>query len=305
MIRWVLPGFYSFRLVNQTLLQAMKIYPEKFRKDQMIAAIYDCFPAVIWNGGRTISGLPDHMKSQEVITSWDNYLNIPLRLTYTNCCLEEPDFFDSFSNWITATLAARPNTEILINDYRLMEYLQETYPNVFSYILSTTKGLDIPELKGQITTGKWKLVVMDYQDNDILLNPKMSKHFLFSDEEKPYIEILVNEVCDPKCEYRKSHYQTISRQVKSGEKCINQCRHPIVGSTFLYALENYSTCLTLEQVYTLHYQQGYQWFKIAGRGNSELDLIEAYVYYLVNEADRDFIRYLLIRKNLEEILRNE
>lgn len=306
MINWVLPGFYLFAGVNTLLIQAMDVYPERFKKGQQIAAIYDCFPGVKWNGGRTVPGLPSMQVVRTSAERIRRYTDIPMRLTYTNCCLDQQDLYDEYANEVTDYMAGM-NAEILINDMKLRNHIDEVWPNTFPYILSTTLWYDIHKLKGYINSGEWKLVVTDYRDNLLMLREdEMGEEDRFTDEEKPFVEILVNETCNPQCEYRKAHYEQISREAKKHNMSINQCHYGITGSPFLYAIEHYDTCLTSEQVIQLSIK-GYSWFKIAGRGMSELDLIEAYVHYLVNDDvnDKNFIRYLLTRQSLGEICQNE
>ena len=58
-IYWHLPGFCSFRLLNQLIINLMRDYPEKFRENYQIGSVYGTFPGAIWNGGRAVIGKKD------------------------------------------------------------------------------------------------------------------------------------------------------------------------------------------------------------------------------------------------------
>jgi hypothetical protein len=51
---------------------------------------------------------------------------------------------------------------------------------------------------------KYYLVVLDYRKN-------IDKDFLMSLPNKDKYEILINAYCDPSCEFRKNHYDLLSK----------------------------------------------------------------------------------------------
>ena len=88
-------------------------------------------------------------------------------------------------------------------------------------------------------------------------------------ELEPYagrIEILVNEVCVPGCPKREEHYRQQFEQCKSRPAFIS---NEEIGS---------------------YIDRGFVNFKIAGRGMPVDYVKESYLYFLVKDEERDFIR---------------
>jgi collagenase-like PrtC family protease len=175
--------------------------------------------------------------------------------------------------------------EVLVNSECLESYLCDKYPN-FKYIMSTTKcerNLDaINE-----ACKKYHLVVPDYRDN-------IDDEFMQSLELKDKIEILINPYCNPCCQRRAEHYRGLSQQQLefNNVPCmICSDEH----NSFLEALNMYPTVLKTGDITRL-IDMGFTNFKIEGRTNHNVDVIESYVYYMVKPEFKDEVRCKLIKK---------
>ena len=98
-VYWHLPGFGSFRLFYQVLMNLMKDYPDKFRDGYKIGSVYGTFPGAIWNGGRAVYGLAGKNEIEKTLKLY-NDRKVPVRFTWTNCLLEEKHVYDTYCNLI-------------------------------------------------------------------------------------------------------------------------------------------------------------------------------------------------------------
>lgn len=279
-VYWHLPGFCYFRLLNQMIINMMKDYPDKFRDGYKIGSAYGTFPGAIWNGGRAVFGLTNKQDIQAVLNIY-NSRGIPVRFTWTNALIEEKHVNDTYCNLIMS-LANNGMNQVLVNSPVLEEYLKKEYPN-FEYISSTTKRItDANGLKEELEKDYY-LVVLDYDLNH--------------DEEalktlEPYanrVEILVNEVCYPGCPKRTEHYLQQSKMqlefdVNTGFPCPN-----ITTKRSFEECMKRPAFISNEQIGD-YIEKGYVNFKIVGRGLPMEYVKESYLYYLVKDEERDFIR---------------
>ena len=150
-------------------------------------------------------------------------------------------------------------------------------------ISSTTKritGVDgvLEELQKD-----YYLVVLDYDLNHdeaalSRLEPYASR-----------LELLVNEVCFPGCPRRTEHYLQQSRlqleyDVTTGFPCPNNTRE----RTFAECMER-PAFISNEEI-AGYIDRGYVNFKIVGRGMPQEFVMESYLYFLVKDEERAFIR---------------
>lgn len=300
-IKWVLPGFCRFKSLNFSLINMLQQHPERFNDGTDIAAVYDSFPNQLWNGGRVYISDREWSKHDimDVISEW-KYTGVPIRMTYTNSQLKEHHLYSDYDLMITQAVADIGGNEILVNDPMLEDFIREKFPTLNRIISSTTRGNDIDATLREIESGKYMLVVLDYKynsDMNLLVNEIPEGH-------RNRIELLVNEVCHPDCLSRKDHYKYISQCQLEHKNSDFKCRHPYQSaSSFLYAKDHYPTFIKVDDVKFLA-DNGYVYFKIGGRGLSELDLVEAYVYYMVKPEFQDIARYELIQWNIIEIAKN-
>lgn len=279
-VYWHLPGLCNFRLLNQILLNLMKDYPSKFKEGYKIGSVYGTFPGAIWNGGRAVFGTAFKGDIDKIIKMY-NSRGVPVRFTWTNSLLEEKHNQDTFCNMIMQ-LADNGKNQVLVNRPSLEEYIRREYPN-YPVISSTTKRIVSPEeLKAELEKD-YHLVVLDY---DLNHNEEVLKAF------EPYadrIEILVNEICTPNCPKRAEHYRAESlSQLTFDRETMFQCPHQNAKRGFSECQKRPSF-ISNEEIDS-YIERGYVNFKIAGRGLSQEFLMDSYLYFLVKEEQRDFIK---------------
>ena len=279
-IYWHLPGMTVYFYLNQVVIKMMKEHPEKFREGYRIGSVYGTFPGAIWNGGRAVFGLTPRSNMDKIIKTY-NAFDVPVRFTWTNSLLEEKHLNDTYCNLIME-LADNDMNQVLCNSEILEKYLREKYPT-FRYLSSTTKRITDPDaLKAELEKDYF-LVVLDYDLNH-------DKKTL--DAIKPYadkIEILVDEVCFPNCKKRLNHYEDESRMQLNFDvattpyDCPNYKKKPEFEDC--KKRPHFIDCDEIAK----HAEDGFVNFKLVGRGLPMDMVIESYVYYLANEADRDFV----------------
>lgn len=279
-VYWHLPGFYTCRLLNQVILNMMKDYPEAFREGYRIGSVYGTFPGAIWNGGRTIMGIIDQAEMKSVLEQY-NSRGVPVRFTWTNSVLEEKHVYDTYCNLIMR-LADNGLNQALVNSSVLEDYIRREYPG-YKLISSTTKRLTKPnELQTEMEKDYY-LVVLDYDLNhnaNVLrsLEPHAGK-----------VEILVNEICVPDCKLRTQHYLHQSRRQLDYDMS-----HPFVcpnrtGEAGFQDCMKRPAFFSNEQIEE-YIDRGFVNYKIVGRGMPMEFVKDSYLYFLVKEEQRDFIR---------------
>lgn len=265
----------------------MEEFPDKFRDGYKIGSVYGSFPGAIWNGGRAVFGVTDKRQMQTIIKTY-NDLKVPVRFTWTNSMLEEKHVHDTYCNLIM-DIADNGMNQVLVNREVLENYLREKYPN-YRYISSTTKRIVTLEgLKDELKKDYF-MCVLDYDlnhDEEILklLEPEAGR-----------VEILVDEICSSHCARRTAHYSDESLKQLSFEKgkpfpCNNRAQKP----TFSECMKR-DAFISNEEI-GLYIDRGYVNYKIVGRGLPIEMVKESYLYYLVKDEHREFIR-----NRLEKIL---
>lgn len=279
-IYWHLPGLCYFRLMNQVLINLMNKYPESFRDGYKIGSVYGTFPGAIWNGGRTVFGITSKGDIEKIITAY-NSKGVPARFTWTNSLLEEKHLTDTYCNLIMK-MADNGMNQVLVNRDVLENYIRSEYPG-FKIISSTTKRmLDIETLNEEIEKDYF-LVVLDYDLNhneEVLsaLQPHADK-----------VEILVNEICFPECKMRQEHYRNQSQaQLEFDPNLPFKCPNNSKPRVFAECMKR-PAFISNEEI-EKYIDRGYVNFKIVGRGLSADFVKDSYMYFLVKDEKRDFIR---------------
>ena len=279
-VYWHLPGFGSFRLFYQVLMNLMKDYPDKFRDGYKIGSVYGTFPGAIWNGGRAVYGLAGKNEIEKTLKLY-NDRKVPVRFTWTNCLLEEKHVYDTYGNLIMK-MADNGLNQVLVNAPVLEEYIRKEYPD-FPVISSTTKRITTLEgIKAELEKD-YDLVVLDYDlnhDEEVLksLEPMADK-----------IEILVDEVCFPGCPKRAEHYRQQSQMqlefdVNTGFPCPNHTQK-----------RGFEECMSRPSFISKeeiqgYIDRGYVNFKLVGRGLPMEYVKDSVIYYMVKDEAQDFIR---------------
>lgn len=173
--------------------------------------------------------------------------------------------------------------QVLVNRPVLEDYLREKYPN-FGYISSTTKRLtNVEDIKAELDKD-YELVVLDYDlnhDESVLkeLEPVADR-----------IEILVDEICFPNCPKRKEHYADESRmQLEYSVGTSFDCPNKHSEKRSFEECKTRPAFISNEDIGS-YIDRGYVNFKIVGRGLPPNMVKESYLYYLVKDESREFIR---------------
>ncbi len=279
-VYWHLPGFVYFRVLNQIFINLMKDFPDKFRDGYKIGSVYGTFPGAIWNGGRVVFGITSKRDMSAVLNMY-NSNGIPVRFTWTNSVLEEKHLQDTYCNLIMK-LADNGMNQVLVNTPVLEEYLRKEYPN-FKRISSTTKRIvDLATLQEELDKDYY-LVVLDYDmnhDGGVLeaIKPHADR-----------VEILVNEVCYPGCPKRTEHYRQQSQlQLEYDPYTTFPCPNQSKPRSFAECMER-PAFISNEQIGD-YIEKGFVNFKIAGRGMPLEYAKDSYLYFLVKDEYRDFIK---------------
>lgn len=279
-----IPGIVDMMDLNSMLIERMQKYPDHYRDNVVIGSVFGCFPSSRWNGGRFCGGYIDKVFIPRTFR-YLNDLGVPVRLTWTNPTLDEEDLNDKMCNYITACGENGVN-EVLVSTDFMEEFIRKEY-QLYPIVSSTTKRLDnIDSLNAELEKD-YHMVVMDYDFNN--------KWDLLEQVTKPEkCEILVNPVCNPKCPYRKAHYEFIGRRQKDpslkdeGIEANCQAMHHMHHET-----KQLANFVTADDIYNKYVPAGFQHFKIEGRMANPMKVALWYVYYLVKpeyaEMERDYM----------------
>lgn len=279
-IYWHLPGLCYFRYLNQITINLMKDYPDKFKEGYKIGSVYGTIPGAIWNGGRAVFGLIQKDDIEKIIATY-NKMGIPARFTWTNTLLEEKHLYDTYCNLIM-DVANNGFNQVLVNRPVLEEYIRKNYPK-YKIISSTTKRmLDVDNICKELEKD-YELVVLDYdlnRDEEIL--KKIESH-------AGRIEILVNEICYPNCPKRAEHYDDESRmQLEYSARTEFRCTNKSTKPSFAESMKR-PAFISNEEIES-YIDRGFKNFKIVGRGLPLEFVMESYLYFLVKEEEREFIK---------------
>ena len=289
MITFYLPDFYDFFRLNTALIQYHRDYPEKFHKDIKFGAIYGCFPNQIWNGGRYCGGTSADISNIEETIKAIKALGVPVRFTYTNSLVREEHLNDKHCNFVT-DCGHNGMNEILVNSPLLEEYLRKKYPN-YKFISSATRCIrDIDKLNELIDSNKYSLVLGDYRDN-------FNIDYLNKINNKDKVEILINPVCKLDCKLREAHYLHISQKQIGDEITVPDPECECERFAF-HELLTKDSIIKVDDVYGKYYNMGFKHFKLEGRNNFFIDVIDSYMYYLVKPEYQNEIRNFLVKSFL-------
>ncbi|MBQ6025393.1 MAG: hypothetical protein IJL20_07295 [Lachnospiraceae bacterium] len=285
-IYWHIPGLCYFGLINQVLLDTMRRYPSHFRDGYKIASCYGSFPGAIWNGGRNLfDGFSSKADVERIIAAY-NKQGVPARFTWTNVLLEEKHIYDSYCNMIMR-VGDNGMNQVLVNRPVLEEYIRKEYPR-YKVLSSTTKRLLNADAILEEVKKDYFLVVLDYDlnHNESVIN----KLLPVADK----IEILVNETCHPGCARRANHYVEISKhQLEFDNRIQFPCSDPTPDKWNFERVKKLPTFMSNEDI-AKYIDMGYRNFKIVGRSGPKQYIIDSYLYFLVKDESRDFIRNILM-----------
>lgn len=269
--------------LNYKLFSLMRDNPYKFYDDIKITSVYGSYPTIL-NGGRPIKGdfeIKEVKKHIKIL----NELGIKARWTFTNLLVDEQSLLDPVAN---AILKYTEQYQTIKNDVNvasplLKSYIENNYPNL-NTVWSTTLCLKEPEIINEYS--KENIVVVDYTINNDF---KKIDQLLY----KNNIEILVNEACKSNCLVRKKHYLAISEyNMLKCDECM-QCIYPAHWN-YYRSCTNKEHYVDINNIRHNYLKRGINKFKINGRSQIELNVVESYVNYFVKPEYRDEIRFDLL-----------
>lgn len=281
MIKLSLPGFYVHFKFVKMFLAFYNEHPEYFYKDRIIDSFYDADPNVLWRGGRT-PRINEYISMDEILNEFNQYPNIKLRHTFTNCMLTEQLINDYFCNSFVENFI-RPQDEVILNNPLLIKHFKTNYPQI-PIIYSTTLGITDISRINEIT--EKNIYVLNYNYNN-------DNKYIQQLKNKKNVEILCAEPCVINCPYRYKHYQLISEDVLSLRPTEDyNCPFNMESKPFIDIM-SLPHAITNNRLKELE-QRGFQYFKISGRTNPIPRWLETLVYYLVLPEYKEYVRQLLL-----------
>ena len=285
MIKLSIPGLFDN---YPTLMQILQEYYENrnlFYDDRIIDSFYGTENSLIWRGGRTLHVIYPY-NLDDIYKSLEQFPEIKVRHTFTNCLINEQIINDySCNNFVKRYI--RPQDEVILNHPLLIKHFQDNYPNI-PIIYSTT--LDIKDIDKVNELTKNHIYVLNYNYNN-------DKQYLAKLEHPNNIEIICAEPCLYNCSMRAQHYKTISKEtlaIPLDKEDIEFCpfiKNPI---TF-YEIMQRPHAITNERLKELE-KQGFEYYKISGRGIYPVQLINVLLYYLAQPQYIDHIREKILRR---------
>ncbi|MCR5179159.1 MAG: hypothetical protein K6C95_09295 [Lachnospiraceae bacterium] len=281
-VYWHMPGFFVHFYLFQVLLHLMKEYPDRFMEGHTIGSVYGTFPGAIWNGGRAVFGIAYRENMKKILKTYADF-GVPVRFTWTNPLIEEKHLTDTYCNMIME-LADNGRNQVLVNSPALEAYIREKYPR-FALISSTTKRItDLAGLKAELDKGYF-MVVLDYDKNH-------DEEMLAALEpEADRVEILVDEICFPRCPRRTAHYRDEGlKQITYDRGGAYPCPNRL-GSTIK---PSFAECMkrpafVSKEELPSYIDRGFVNFKLVGRGLPREVVQDSILYYLVKDEHRGFI----------------
>lgn len=278
-----IPDFYNYYNLNLNLIKLMETSPGWFREDVVIDSVYGTFPGVIWNGGRTQSGSTTIENIVATIQGF-NEKGISIRYTFTNKFIDSPRLFEDHYGNMILSVSDNGMNGVNVSCPEFAGYIRKHYPNMY-LLWSTTKGItDIDEINA---LSEDRLLVPPYTMN----NTDACEKF----EHPQNIELLCCEACIDNCPNRAHHYENIAKAqmilMSEPFRCPHGCEqyyyHDIVPTRKHH--------ITYEMMANEYRSIGINKFKISGRNDNVINLIERYCEYFPKPEYRDTVRnHLLI-----------
>lgn len=292
-VYYSLPDFFNYKRLNLKMADMKKQRPDWFREGVVLDSVYGTFPGIIWNGGRVQHGHAGYDQMVETIEAFNRH-GISVRYTFTNCNINESHFGDTYGNLAlraAAELSGRyKNADgepvcngVNINVPEFGEYVRERYPQLYR-MWSTTKEVRTVEEANELSRDT--LLVLPYSMNNTAALERLTH--------PENIEILCSEICVDNCPLRQVHYQHISDlQMGLPAKMDFQCPNDVSPYYYSSAMTR-NSYVSPEAVYDRYLPLGIDKFKLNGRSENVVSVIERYVSYLIAPEKRDEIRNRLL-----------
>lgn len=290
-IYYSLPDFYNFYNLNTYILQCKKEHPGYFRDNIKIDSMYGTFPGCIWNSGRTQFGMAIYENIEATIRSLLD-LGISVRFTFTNGKLEPRHFKDYYGNVILEVadkLSSTSKTKCGVNvsNPDFANYILDKYPNLY-LMWSTTMGIKDVETINELS--KDRLLVIPYQMNNT--------DIIDSFEHPENIEVLCCETCIDNCPDRQFHYSMLSASQLITPCEPFSCPHGCENYYYYDTVPTRKHHISPEMIESHYLPRGINKFKISGRNDNIINVVERYVNYLIKPEYRDNARNKILIDHL-------
>lgn len=292
-IYYSLPDFYNYFQLNMRLLTMMHEHPGWFREEAVVESMYGTFPGVIWNGGRTQYGSATYENMVNTIQSLTQ-AGISIRFTFTNGKLTGRHFKDYYGNTVLEILNQfsgiynHPELGLIkhgvnINVPAFAEYVEANYSNLYT-LWSTTKGVQTAEEINELS--EKKLTVIPYQMN----NTTIIDEFTYPEN----LELLCCEACIDNCPDRQNHYADLSEAQLLHPSKAFKCPHGCECYYYYDNIPNRKHYISPEMISSHYLPRGINKFKLSGRNDNVINVIERYVTFLVKPEYKDEVRNHLL-----------
>jgi hypothetical protein len=183
------------------LVLVAETFPEWFREELKITSVFDCFPGLIWGGGRPLFGSVSLDEAVDRV-GFFNQRGIGVYFTFTNSLLTAEHLEDEPGNKVLQ-MFENPLNGIVVNSELLEKHIRRTCP-LYKIIFSITK-VEYDKNKLLDATSNYDLVVIPPEYNH-------DREFLRTlPSEK--IELSFMESCQPFCPDRLNHYVYSSKVI--------------------------------------------------------------------------------------------
>lgn len=284
-ILFSIPDFYYLFDLNTMLLQLMQQEPEKFYDDVKIDSIYGSFPGCIWNSGRAACGWASIENIVSTVAAF-NQQKISVRYTFTNSEIKGRHLLDYYCNTIlqnTGNLVEGVQNGVNINQPILADYISKNYPE-FYLLWSTTKGINSIDETNKLSEDR--ITVLYYgMNNTTALNELTHPE---------NIEILVSEACIERCPKRFEHYSSIGKLQLLEPSEPFQCPYGCEQYYYYDTPVKRDHYVSMEDIREIYLPLGINKFKISGRQDHPVNIIENYVNYFAKPEFRDNVRNKLL-----------
>ncbi len=290
-----LSGLFEFYELYAAFLPLYRAHREYFYDWCEIGSIYGAPADCLWGGGRVGAGDRD---PQEVLDLLRDY-GISARLTFSNSLLREEHLSDARCNALCRCFAESPGPQngVIVHSERLLDYLRQTYPELY-FVSSTTKVLtDFAALRRELERAEFRYVVPDFR-----LNRDFARLSALPQALKDKVEFLCNECCWFGCRDRKACYEAVSRKNLGEPGPEHRCVAPDAagGYRFSRAMRN-PGFISVEDIRNRYLPMGFTHFKLEGRGLGSALVLEFLLYYLTKPACQLQVREEIYLDNMLDL----
>lgn len=289
-ILYSLPDFYNYYDLNLNLIHLMELHPEYFRDNVKIDSVYGTFPGCIWNGGRVQLGGCSLENMQATIAGF-NSKGISIRFTFTNRLITGRHHFDYYGNTILQ-IADNGLNGVNTSVDKFAEYIKTSYPSYY-IINSTTKKIKTVDEVNELSKDTLTVIPYTMNNTDAITQLKHPEN----------IELLCCETCVDNCPNRSHHYDELSKSQMLRPSEPFRCPHGCEQYYYYETVPTRKHFISPEDIETKYLPLGFNKFKISGRNDNVVNVIERYVIFLAKSEYKDTVRNHLLINHLSNYQR--